>query len=233
MTESSDAEHIQVMFGRIAKRYDLMNRLMTAGQDIRWRREVIHRTQLPTQGRLLDLGAGTGDLAREALRQEPGCFPVAADFTMEMMKIGKAHKNSFNIYWSAADALSLPFPFEAFDAVVSGFLLRNVIDIDQSLREQHRILKPGGHIVALDTTRPARNILWPLIFIYLHLVIPLLGRIIAGSADAYTYLPESTEAFLEADQLADRMEEAGFHHVGFHRFMFGTVAIHWGKKFDK
>lgn len=233
MAESSGAEHIQVMFGRIAKRYDLMNRLMTAGQDIRWRREVIHRTQLPTEGRLLDLGAGTGDLAREALRQEPECFPVAADFTMEMMKIGKAHQNRFNINWSAADALSLPFPFEVFDAVVSGFLLRNVIDIDQSLREQYRVLKPGGHVVALDTTRPARNILWPLIFTYLHLVIPLLGRIIAGSADAYTYLPESTEAFLEADQLADRMEEAGFHHVGFRRLMFGTVAIHWGKKLDK
>jgi len=233
MAESSGTEHIQVMFGRIAKRYDLMNRLMTAGQDIRWRREVIYRTQLPNEGCLLDLGAGTGDLAREALRQEPGCFPVAADFTMEMMKIGKAHHKTLNINWSAADALSLPFPYEAFDAVVSGFLLRNVIDIDQSLREQHRVLKPGGHIVALDTTRPARNILWPLIFIYLHLVIPLLGRIIAGSADAYTYLPESTEAFLEADQLADRIEEAGFHHVGFRRLMFGTVAIHWGRKLDR
>ena len=227
---AGQAQYVQAMFSRIARRYDLMNRLMTAGQDIRWRREVIQRTQLPPNGRLLDVGAGTGDLAREALQQNPGSWPVAADFTLEMMLVGKAHHTPTKLDWSAADALCLPFPNDSFDAVVSGFLLRNVIDINQCLQEQYRVLNSGGFAVALDTTRPARNTLRPLIDFYLHVFIPNLGRIITGEADAYTYLPETTENFLQAEKLAALMEEAGFQQVGFRRLMFGTVAIHWGMK---
>jgi demethylmenaquinone methyltransferase/2-methoxy-6-polyprenyl-1,4-benzoquinol methylase len=229
-TSLDQAQYVQAMFGRIADRYDLMNRLMTAGQDIRWRREVITRTNLPAGGRILDLGAGTGDLAREALFQIPDCRPVAADFSLKMMRVGRDRHKSPGLNWSAADALSLPFPNELFDAVVSGFLLRNVTDVDRSLREQHRVLKSGGHMVALDTTQPGRNFLWPLINFYLHVIIPTLGRLITGAPDAYTYLPDSTEAFLEAEQLAARMEAAGYKQVGFRRLMVGTVAIHWGEK---
>ena len=227
---AGQAQYVQAMFSRIARRYDLMNRLMTAGQDIRWRREVIRRTQLPPQGRLLDVGAGTGDLAREALQQQPGSWPVAADFTLEMMLVGKANHAPSQLNWSAADALCLPFPDSAFDAIVSGFLLRNVIDIKQCLLEQHRVLKEGGYVVALDTTRPARNSLRPLIDFYLLVFIPLLGRIVTGEADAYTYLPETTKNFLQAEKLAALMEEAGFQQVNFRRLMFSTVAIHWGMK---
>jgi demethylmenaquinone methyltransferase/2-methoxy-6-polyprenyl-1,4-benzoquinol methylase len=229
-TGAGQAQNVQAMFSRIALRYDLMNRLMTAGQDIRWRREVIRRTQLPQNGRLLDVGAGTGDLAREALQQNPGSWSIAADFTLEMMLVGKAQHTATKVNWSAADALCLPFPDEAFEAVVSGFLLRNVIDIDQCLQEQHRVLKPGGFAVALDTTQPPRNFLRPLIDFHLHVIIPNLGRIITGEADAYTYLPETTKNFLQAEKLAALMEQAGFQKVGFRRLMFGTVAIHWGMK---
>ena len=230
LTGADQARYVQAMFSRIASRYDLMNRLMTAGQDTRWRREVIHKTQLPPDGRLLDLGAGTGDLAREAGRQEPASWIVAADFTLDMMQVGRTHDTSTNLNWLAADALCLPVPNETFEAVVSGFLLRNVIDIEQCLREQYRVLKPGGYMVALDTTHPPENFLRPLINFYLHIIIPNLGRIITGEADAYTYLPESTESFLEAEQLAANMKEAGYHQVGFRRLMFGTIAIHWGSK---
>ncbi len=224
------AQYVQEMFGRIAKRYDLMNRLMTAGQDTRWRREVIRKSQLPPNGHLLDLGAGTGDLAREALRQVPGCSATAADFTLEMMRVGKSRTPNLELKWMAANALCLPFPGDTFEAVVSGFLLRNVTDIQQTLKEQLRVLKPGGTVVALDTTRPAENKLRVLIHFYLHVIIPSLGRLITGEAEAYTYLPETTEAFLEAEQLTAYMEQAGFIQVGFRRLMFGTIAIHWGKK---
>ncbi|HUV26699.1 MAG TPA: bifunctional demethylmenaquinone methyltransferase/2-methoxy-6-polyprenyl-1,4-benzoquinol methylase UbiE [Anaerolineales bacterium] len=224
------AQYVQDMFSRIAKRYDLMNRLMTAGQDTRWRREVIRRSQLEADGRLLDLGTGTGDLAREAARQVPDCSAVAADFTLEMMRVGKSRTPNLKLQWTAADALCLPFPGETFEAVVSGFLLRNVTDIKQSLREQLRVLKPGGYLVALDTTRPAENNMRVLIDFYLHVIIPSLGRMVTGEAEAYTYLPETTEAFLEAEQLADYMEHAGFQEVDYRRLMFGTIAIHWGKK---
>ena len=230
MSTQNGADRLQEMFKSIARRYDLMNRLMTGRQDIRWRQEVIRRAELPAKGLLLDLGAGTGDLAREALHQKPYCWPIAADFTLEMMQVGKWKHNSTIINWSVADALALPFPPEIFDAVVSGFLLRNVTDIDQALVEQYRVLKPGGSIIALDTTRPQRNILWPLINLHLNYLIPILGQTITGRRDAYTYLPESTQAFLGAEQLRSRLQAAGFKHVGFRRLMFGTVAIHWAKK---
>ncbi len=218
------------MFARVAHRYDLMNRLMTAGQDMRWRREVIRRAELPASGRLLDLGAGTGDLARLGLRQRPGCRVTAADFTFEMMREGRKKPCSAELLWSAADALYLPFAGETFDAVVSGFLLRNVTDVDRSLYEQRRVLKPGGRLVALDTTRPRPSLFSPLVWLHLHFVIPTLGSWLAGQPQAYRYLPESTDHFLSAEQLAAAMVEAGFRKVGYHLAMAGTIAIHWGEK---
>jgi demethylmenaquinone methyltransferase/2-methoxy-6-polyprenyl-1,4-benzoquinol methylase len=230
LTGLDRSRYVQAMFTRIAHRYDRMNRLMTAGQDVRWRREVIQRAGLPPNGFLLDLGAGTGDLAREALRQHPASRAVAADFTLEMMRMGRRHFESEHLIWSAADALQLPYPQDTFDAVVSGFLLRNVSDIRQALREQYRLLKPSGRLVSLDTTRPPVNLLLPIINLHLHLVIPTLGKLVTGEGDAYKYLPDSTEAFLGAEHLAGRMIAAGFREVGFRRVMFGTVAIHWGTK---
>ncbi len=225
------AEYVQGMFARIAGHYDLMNRLMTFGQDRLWRKEVIRRTNLPaSDGILLDLGGGTGDLGLEALQQKPAATPIVADFTFEMLAVGQQRLQSRLSNWATADALNLPFPDETFDAVVSGFLLRNVIDLPRSLAEQYRILKPGGRIVALDTTRPKKNLLSPLIHFHMHTVIPLLGRLISGQDDAYVYLPDSSEGFLSAEQLAAQLTTAGFREVGFRRRNFGTIAIHWGSK---
>lgn len=235
LTGPARARYVQTMFTRIAPRYDLMNRLMTGGQDVGWRRDAIRRAMLPAKGRLLDLGAGTGDLAREAIRQHPDVEAVAADFTLEMMRVGR-HRlldqaGSEPVHaWTAADALHLPFVDEYFDAVVSGYLLRNVIDLKTSLAEQWRVLKPGGWLVALDTTRPRRSLLTPFINFHLHTVIPWLGSLLTGQKEAYTYLPETTENFLFAEQLAERLIAAGFSQVGFRRYMFGTMAIHWGRK---
>ena len=226
-TGKERAAHVQKMFTKIARRYDVMNRLMTAGQDIRWRKEVIAHAKLDTGDALLDLGAGTGDLAREALRQQPASSALAADFTLEMMRAGKKHGA---LDWTSADALNLPFPNERFDAIVSGFLMRNVTDVPRALNEQHRTLKPGGRIVILDTTRPRKNILTPFINIHLTYIIPTLGQLLTGERDAYTYLPDSTKGFLSAEELAATMKEAGFKDVKFSVKMFGTVAIHWGLK---
>jgi demethylmenaquinone methyltransferase/2-methoxy-6-polyprenyl-1,4-benzoquinol methylase len=220
-------DKIQGMFSQIAGRYDLMNRLMTAGQDASWRRDVIRRAGLKPASRLLDLGSGTGDLVREAQRQQPGCRAVAADFTLGMMQAGNLRGR---LDWSAADALRLPFPPAEFDAVVSGFLMRNVMDVRLALQEQRRVLIDGGRIVILDTTHPRWNLLYPFLWLHLHLVIPLLGALITGQRSAYTYLPESTEKFLFAEQLASLMTEVGFKNVGFRRRMLGTIAIHWGQK---
>jgi demethylmenaquinone methyltransferase/2-methoxy-6-polyprenyl-1,4-benzoquinol methylase len=220
-------EYVQDMFTRIASHYDLMNRIMTAGQDIHWREQVIHRARLSPNARLLDLGAGTGDLAREALKQQPKARVIAADFTLEMMRVGQRNGS---LPWSAADALNLPFGEKTFDAIVSGFLMRNVGDIQQALKEQYRALKPGGRIVILDTTKPKRNLFTPFIWLHMHMVIPLVGRLVSGAGDAYKYLPDSTEEFITAEEMTARMAAVGFKKINFERLMFGTIAIHWGEK---
>ena len=227
LTGKERGEYVQDMFTRIAHRYDLMNRLMTAGQDVRWRQQVIQQAGLKPNSRLLDLGAGTGDLAREALKQQPDAQVVAADFTLEMMRVGQL---SGSLPWSAADALNLPFRDNTFDAIVSGFLMRNVGDIQQALKEQHRILKPGGRVVILDTTKPRRNLLSPFIWLHMHVAIPLLGGLLSGFKDAYSYLPDSTEEFVNAKEMVVRMAAVGFKRINFEVLMFGTIAIHWGEK---
>lgn len=227
LTGHERAKYVQNMFTRIAKRYDIMNRLMTAGQDIRWRKKVIELAQVHHNASLLDLGTGTGDLARDAQQQFPEANVIAADFTMEMMRVGQ---KTSPLNFSTADALKLPFHDSSFDAVVSGFLMRNVIDLQEALKEQYRVLKNGGRVVILDTTRPRKNLLSPLIWLHMHFVIPTLGGLLTGSRDAYRYLPETTEGFVTAENLVARMAAVGFKKINFERFMFGTIAIHWGDK---
>lgn len=228
LTGEERATYVQNMFTRIAHRYDLMNRLMTGFQDVRWRRLVIKLAGLKPNASLLDLGTGTGDLAREALRQFPTTRVTAADFTLEMMRVGAQTVGP--LAFSAADALRLPFADASFDASVSGFLMRNVIDLHKALEEQFRVLKRGGRIVILDTTRPKKNILSPFIWIHMHFVIPTLGRLISGESDAYNYLPDTTENFVTAERMSALMAAVGFKKVGYERLMFGTIAIHWAEK---
>jgi demethylmenaquinone methyltransferase / 2-methoxy-6-polyprenyl-1,4-benzoquinol methylase len=227
LTGQERTTYVQNMFTRIARRYDLMNRLMTGGQDIRWRKRVVQLAQLKRNARLLDLGTGTGDLAREAIGQFPQAKVVAADFTLEMMRVGQKRGT---LDFSSADALRLPFTDSSFDAVISGFLMRNVIDLQQALQEQYRVLKKGGRLVILDTTRPKKNLLSPFIWLHMHVVIPLLGKLLTGSSEAYRYLPETTEGFVTAENMASRMAAIGFRKINYERFMFGTIAIHWGEK---
>ena len=227
LTGNKRAKYVQNLFARIAGRYDLMNKLMTGGQDIRWRRRVIELARLGNHASLLDLGTGTGDLAREALSQFSQAKVIAADFTLEMMRVGQ---NISLLNFSTADALRLPFADSSFNAVVSGFLMRNVIDLQKALEEQHRVLKYGGRIVILDTTRPKKNVLSPFIWLHMHFIIPALGRFLTGSKDAYRYLTITTEDFVTAEEMATRMAIAGFQKIDFQRFMFGTIAIHWGEK---
>lgn len=230
MIAPSQPSTVRSMFARIARRYDRMNRLMTLGRYDTWCRRVVALARLPERGRLLDLGAGTGDLALEAVRRRPALSTVAADFTVEMMRVGRERRSGRHVRWAAADALNLPFPRNTFDAVACGYLMRNVADVDRGWAEQFRVLKPGGRVVCIDTTPPPRNALRPVVNFHLHTVIPLLGGLVAGDSRAYTYLPESTESFLPAERLAERMRRAGFQQVQFERRMFGTVAIHTGVK---
>ncbi len=228
LTGDARARYVRRMFGRIAPRYDLLNRWMTFGLDRGWRAELVRRLDLPPAPRVLDLGAGTGDLAFEVLKRRPAARVIALDFTPEMMRLGRRRPGGERVQWVVADAAQLPFPDRAFDDAVSGFLLRNVPDIDRALSEEGRVLKSGGRVASLDTTPPPRSWLRPFITFHLHTIIPLLGRILAGESEAYTYLPQSTERFVDAGSLAERMTAAGFRNVAFVRRMLGTIALHWG-----
>lgn len=238
-TAAEKHRYVNQMFARIAHRYDLMNRVMTAGQDRRWRQHLIQQAALPPQGRLLDIATGTGDIAFEALKQQPHLAQVVgADFTLPMMQVGQGRWHSLqpsldggvSLSWSGADTLHLPFPDNCFDAVVSGFLMRNVTDVSQALQEQVRVCKPGGRVLILEIPRPSDNLFGRLFRLYFHNIVPLLGGLISGQPDAYSYLPASADAFLSPAELKRQMEQAGLQQVGYSLLMFNTVALHRGLK---
>jgi demethylmenaquinone methyltransferase/2-methoxy-6-polyprenyl-1,4-benzoquinol methylase len=221
---------VRAMFDRIAERYGLMNALMTCGRDRVWRRAVVFAAALPAGGRLLDLASGTGDIAFEALQRDATVRITAADFSLEMMRVGRRRLGGTRIDWCAADALALPFADASFDAVTSGYLLRNVADRVGAFREQARVVRPGGCVVCLDTSPPPDSPLRPLVRLYLRRIIPLLGRLIAGERSAYAYLSASTEGFKAPEELAAIMRAAGLVEVRFQRFMAGTIAVHVGTR---
>ncbi len=228
------------MFARIARRYDLMNRMMTVGQDVHWRRLLVQQARLSPGDRLLDIATGTGDVAFEALKQQPNLgHVVGADFTLPMMHVGQQRRQKRmavngtpvnQLSWSGADTSHLPFPDNTFDAVASGFLMRNVTSVPQALAEQSRVCKEGGRVLVLDVPRPADN-LWGRLFRgYFYHVVPVVGGFISGQRDAYSYLPASADAFLRPDELKVKMEKVGLREVSYKMLMFNTVALHVGVK---
>lgn len=220
---------VRTMFARIAGRYDLLNRLMTLGQDRRWRRETIAIACIDSPRRILDLGTGTGDLAIEALRQNPQARVVAVDFSPEMMVLGRVKEGGSQIQWVVANANHLPFANSTFEASVSGFLVRNLHSLDQFLEEQRRILAPKGRVVCLDTTPPDNSLFKPLLFFYLNLIVPTLGRMFTRDSAAYQYLRDTTKHFLSAGALEQKIAQAGFNQIQFVVRMLGIIAIHSGQ----
>ena len=216
---------VREMFARIAARYDLMNHLMTFGRDRELQREVVRRARVPSNGRLLDIGCGTGGIAKIAAHSNPSLRIAAADFTFEMLQRGRTNAWKDRLQWCCADALALPFADNTFDAVTSGYLVRNVVDIQHALSEQKRVARPGAHIVCLDTAPLDQHVLRPLIDFHMQRVIPWVGGLISGDRFAYRYLPQSTRAFKTPAELAQSMRAAGLVDVDFKRHMFNTVTI--------
>ncbi len=224
-------ENIKNMFDQISPRYVLMNRLMTFGQDRYWRKQLVKFADIKDGDMLLDVATGTGDVIIEAV--EHGIQlknSVGLDFSEGMLSVAKSRLDIPQIQWMQADALELPFKSNKFNAVTSAYLMRNAVNIKTALTEQFRVLNPGGKVACLDTTPPGKTILSPLIDFYFLKIIPLLGAFIASSKAAYTYLPETTKNFKTADELKEMMIQAGFKDVFHKKYMFGTMAIHWGTK---
>jgi ubiquinone/menaquinone biosynthesis methyltransferase len=227
---AAKAQFVRRMFDAIASRYDLMNRLMTAGRDGAWRALAIDSVHPEAVRVGLDVGAGTGDLALALARQARGSRVIAMDFSSEMLRLGarKASRSGLAgvVQPVLGDATGLPIRDQSMDAVVTGFTLRNVADLRSALAEARRVLRPGGRICVLELTHPQLPVFRSLFRLYFHRLVPLLGSLIAGARYAYEYLPASVDTFPVAGQLRDQMSEAGFSNVSYRLAALGTVALH-------
>ncbi|MEK6255863.1 MAG: ubiquinone/menaquinone biosynthesis methyltransferase [Chloroflexota bacterium] len=225
-----NSDDIRGMFARIASKYDKINRIMSFGRDMIWRVEAIDHLDIKDGDRLLDVGAGTGDLAVLAAKENLGAQVVACDLTMEMVEIARERTKEFNVDWVVVDAHALPFAESHFDGVVSGFLLRNVSDKKRVLGEQLRVLNFGGPVVVLDTSPGRNKPIRALLKVYFRTIMPVLVRLMMTDYNAYDYLHKSTANFLPANDLKTMIEDVGFEKAGYVHRMFSTIAIHWAKK---
>ena len=228
----SHRRYVGELFRNIVPRYDLMNTLMTGGMHHRWRRAAVRKATQGLEGVALDVAAGTGDLTL-ALADAPGISHVVGlDLVSQMLdtarskaaRRGRGDLCSFMV----GDALSLPYPDDTFVCATTAWGLRNMPDLDGCLGEMVRVVKPGGMVVSLESfpvRKGAMKLVVPLLF---HRLVPLLGHLVAGQREAYTYLPKSVEGFLTVEEMACRFEEAGLMDVGYVRRGFGAVALHWG-----
>ena len=215
------ATKVRELFATIARRYDLLNDLMSLGLHRRWKRRLVALAGLPHD--VLDLCCGTGDIA-----QRFRGHVVGVDFTAEMLQV--AATRSGGVQWVRADALRLPFAEARFDVVTVGYGLRNLADLDTGLREILRVLKPGGRLLSLDFGKPECPVWRRLYFAHLRFWLPVLGRVFVGEPEAYRYILTSLEAYPAQRGVQALMERCGYTECGFEEFVGGTMAINFGTK---
>jgi demethylmenaquinone methyltransferase/2-methoxy-6-polyprenyl-1,4-benzoquinol methylase len=229
---------IRRMFGQIAPWYDFLNHLLSLNIDKRWRDRTA-RLVPPgpaSDGPILDLCTGTGDLALTYDRDAKGAVPiVGADFSHEMLvravKKAAAAGAADRVKFVEADAQALPFSDDTFQLVTIAFGLRNVTDTDRGLHEMVRVTRPGGRVAVLEFSKPRNPVLGRLYLWYFRYVLPLVGQLISRSAEsAYRYLPASVLSFPDYDRLADRMRAAGLTEVQYRSFTFGVATLYVGVK---
>jgi len=229
---------VRAMFDRIARVYDVMNSVMTAGMHHRWRERAADLAQLAPGARVLDVACGTGDLALElAGRVGPGGEVVACDFSERMMALGRTKAAAAAardpearapIRFEWANALELPYADDGFAAATVGFGVRNFSDLERGLSELVRVVRPGGHVVVLEMTTPRRPPLSWFFRVWFDRVVPLLGRL-AGDSDAFAYLPSSVRRFPGPRELAATMERCGMRSIRYVLTAGGIIAIHVGE----
>jgi demethylmenaquinone methyltransferase/2-methoxy-6-polyprenyl-1,4-benzoquinol methylase len=221
------------MFASIAPRYDLLNRLLSGGSDVAWRRRAAALLEIRPQELLLDLCSGTCDLALQFHSTSGGTARViAADFTFEMLALGqrKILAAGAPIPEATADGLRLPFPASTFDGMAAAFGVRNFENLEAGLAEAFRVLKPGGRFLILEFAPEPAGPLRPLVRLYLKHVLPFVGGLISRDGGAYKYLPESMARWPAPETLAAKLKEAGFAAVEIHPLSFGIAVIHLARK---
>lgn len=223
------------MFDRIAARYDLMNALMTAGLDRRWRRLAAAEAGLRPGDEALDVCCGTGDLSIALAAYDAGVHVLGLDLSEAMLDRARAKLASravaepslaARVGFVSGDALQLPYADERFAAVTAAFGVRNLHDLPQAFAGMLRVTRPGGRLVCLEITTPPPGPGRRFHAFWFDRCVPLLGRLVAGDGSAYSYLPASVRAFPDADGLARLLCDAGWRHVRYRRLGFGIVALH-------
>jgi demethylmenaquinone methyltransferase/2-methoxy-6-polyprenyl-1,4-benzoquinol methylase len=225
--------YVRDLFGRIAGRYDLTNDVMSFGLHRRWKGRLLDMAELRPGHRVLDLAAGTGDLALGAVaRVGEGGAVVAADLTPEMLKAGRRREDSEKVLWMQADAEALPFAPQSFDRVLIGYGLRNFPDLDHSLEQIHRCLRPGGRLLTLDFGKPPPAVLRHAYLRYLDVSTAAVGWLLHRDAEAYRYIPESLRRYPSQGGVCRAMEAAGFRECGWVDLLLGTMALHFARRPD-
>lgn len=222
---------VREMFGGIARRYDLMNTVMTAGRHHRWRRLGVAAAGLSFGDSALDICCGTGDFAFALYDAVgPAGTVTGVDFSQPMLEVArrKAAGSGRDIRFLAGDATALDFPDNSFNAATVGFGIRNINDIGGALAEMARVVKPGGRVVCLEITQPERQPFRWFYSLWFDRVVPVVGRLVSRDSGAYSYLPSSVKRFPPAPRLAGMMQAAGLTAVSYRLLAGGIIALHWG-----
>ncbi|MDC1142623.1 bifunctional demethylmenaquinone methyltransferase/2-methoxy-6-polyprenyl-1,4-benzoquinol methylase UbiE [Planctomycetota bacterium] len=231
--DQSRGRKVRGMFGDIAGRYDLLNRIISGGRDQAWRRKTVRMAELSGSEAVLDVCCGTGDLAlMMAVAEKTPSKIVASDFTPEMLDIAsaKAKQAGLPLNFCTADALCLPFDDASFDVVSVGYGVRNFQELDKGLAELARVLRPDGRLVILECT-PRKGIIGWFANTYINRVVPFIGNLLTKSRSrAYSYLADSIQVFPDAKTLVKKLEKVGLQNVKFKKLNLGTMAIHVATK---
>jgi len=226
---------VRSLFDSIAHRYDLLNHLLSGGIDLYWRRKAIRTLKPYEPGRILDVATGTADLAIESLALDPAAV-VGVDVSENMLALGRRKlkrrglEARITLQW--AEAERLPFEDGVFDAAMVAFGARNFGDLRAGLKEMHRVLTPGGQILVLEFSRPARAPFRQLYLWYFHRILPRIGKWVSRSDHAYRYLPETVMRFPEGKEFCDTLAATGFDAIREQRLTGGIATIYLGTKQD-
>jgi demethylmenaquinone methyltransferase / 2-methoxy-6-polyprenyl-1,4-benzoquinol methylase len=233
-TAAEKETYIGNLFSSIDNNYDVMNRVMSLGLDMGWRRRAVKAGNYSSQSLILDVATGTGDFLLSAQKVIPGVRIMGLDFCRPFLLKAKEKFNDKNgkhpSNFIEANGLKLPVKDESFDGVLTAFSLRNVANVDSLFSEFYRITKPGGKVVSLEMMKPDNSFQKFIFSIHFKKIIPAFGNLIAKQPEAYNYLPLSIDNFLTAKALTDRISKRGWRNVKYKNLMFGFVAIHVGEK---